>query len=195
VPSYGRPADDELKRPTHETFRGFCRPERASTIFPLLDLDWQSQIDQSCLEERQREHVARVDMERIIERIAAALLELEMRAVAPAAEVWAKVDPFDHPGRGYLHFRGKNNRMINSAFENKRAFTPVSALHTTTSFGSDFIRQVAKDIARFKTDGDIMKGHIQQRDAAFRKRYQAALDAPPDQDLRYVFKPIMIGRH
>jgi hypothetical protein len=27
------------------------------TIFPLLDLDWQSQIDQSCLEERQREHV------------------------------------------------------------------------------------------------------------------------------------------
>jgi hypothetical protein len=47
-----------------------------STIFPLLDLDWQSQIDQSCLEERQREHVARMHMERIIERIAAALLEL-----------------------------------------------------------------------------------------------------------------------
>jgi hypothetical protein len=66
-----------------------------STIFPLLQLDWQSQIDQSCLEERQREHVARMHMERIIERIAAALLELEMSAVAPAAEVWAKVDPFE----------------------------------------------------------------------------------------------------
>jgi hypothetical protein len=63
-----------------------------STIFPLLDFDWQLQIDQSCLEERQREHVARMRVERIIELIAAALPELEMRAVAPATEVWAKVD-------------------------------------------------------------------------------------------------------
>ena len=47
-----------------------------STIFPLLELDWQLQIDQSCLEERQREHVARMRVERIIERIAAALPEL-----------------------------------------------------------------------------------------------------------------------
>ena len=52
------------------------------------------EIDQSCLEERQREHVARMYVERIIELIAAALPELEMRAVAPPAEVWAKVDPF-----------------------------------------------------------------------------------------------------
>ncbi len=90
----------------------------------------------------------------------------------------------NHPGRGYLQFIGKNNRMIGSAFVgNKRALMPVSALCTSTSFGSDFIRQVAKDIARFKTDGGIMKGYIQQREAAFRKRYQAALDAPPDQDL------------
>src|SRR3984957_193757 len=50
------------------------------------------EIDQSCLEERQREHVARMRVERIIELIAAALPELEMRAVAPATEVWAKVD-------------------------------------------------------------------------------------------------------
>jgi hypothetical protein len=50
-------------------------------------------IDQSCLEERQREHVTRMRVERIIELIAAALPELEMRAVAAAAEVWAKVDP------------------------------------------------------------------------------------------------------
>ena len=48
------------------------------------------EIDQSCLEERQREHVARMRVERIIELIAAALPELEMRAVAPATEVWAK---------------------------------------------------------------------------------------------------------
>ena len=34
-------------------------------------------------------------VERIIELIAAALPELEMRAVAPPAEVWAKVDPFE----------------------------------------------------------------------------------------------------
>ena len=34
-------------------------------------------------------------VERIIELIAAALPELEMRAVAAAAEVWAKVDPFE----------------------------------------------------------------------------------------------------
>jgi hypothetical protein len=33
-------------------------------------------------------------VERIIELIAAALPELEMRAVASPAEVWAKVDPF-----------------------------------------------------------------------------------------------------
>jgi transposase len=50
----------ELKRPTHETFRGFRQPERDSTIFPLLDLDWQSQIDQSCLEKRQREHASAI---------------------------------------------------------------------------------------------------------------------------------------
>jgi hypothetical protein len=62
------------------------------SALPLLYPDWQLQIDQSCLEERQREHVARVDVERIIELIAAALHELEMRAVAPPAEVWAKVD-------------------------------------------------------------------------------------------------------
>jgi hypothetical protein len=89
----------------------------------------------------------------------------------------------NHPGRGYLHFVGRNNRFISSAFGNKRAFIPVSALRTSTSFGSDFIRQVAKDIARFKTDGGVMTGRTQQRDAAFRKKYQAALDAPPDQDL------------
>src|SRR3974390_2857023 len=52
------------------------------------------ETDQSCLEERQREHVARMRVERIIELIAAALPELEMRAVAPPAKVWAKVDPF-----------------------------------------------------------------------------------------------------
>src|SRR3974390_2979836 len=52
------------------------------------------EINQSCLEERQREHVTRMRVERIIELIAAALYELEMRAVAPSAEVWAKVDPF-----------------------------------------------------------------------------------------------------
>src|SRR5215471_5400752 len=34
-------------------------------------------------------------VERIIELIAAALPELEMRAVAPPAEVWAKIDPFE----------------------------------------------------------------------------------------------------
>jgi hypothetical protein len=56
--------------------------DSGSTIFPLLQLDWQLQIDQSCLEERQREHVARMHMERVIERIAAALPELEMRAIA-----------------------------------------------------------------------------------------------------------------
>src|SRR6201989_1710295 len=50
------------------------------------------EIDQSCLEERQREHVARMRVQRIIELIAAALPELEMRAVAPAARVWARVD-------------------------------------------------------------------------------------------------------
>ena len=53
------------------------------------------EIDQSCLEEREREHVARMRVERIIELIAAALPELEMRAVAPPAEVWAKVDIFE----------------------------------------------------------------------------------------------------
>jgi hypothetical protein len=90
----------------------------------------------------------------------------------------------NHPGRGYLHFVGRNNRFITSAFGHKgRALIPVSALRTSTSFGSDFITQVAKDIARFKTDGGVMKGHTQQREAAFGKRYQAALDAPPDQDL------------
>ena len=51
------------------------------------------EIDQSGLEERKRKHVARMRVERIIELIAAALQELEMRAVAPTAEVWAKVDP------------------------------------------------------------------------------------------------------
>jgi hypothetical protein len=66
-----------------------------SRIFPLLELDWQLQIDQSCLEERQREHVARMHMERGVKRIAAALLELDMRAVAPAAKIWAKVDLFE----------------------------------------------------------------------------------------------------
>ena len=39
--------------------------------------------------------IGRMRVERIIELIAAALPELEMRAVAPPAEVWAKVDPFE----------------------------------------------------------------------------------------------------
>jgi hypothetical protein len=64
------------------------------SILPPLDFDWQAEIDQSCLKEREREHVARMGEERIIELIATALPELEMRAVAPAAEIWAKVDPF-----------------------------------------------------------------------------------------------------
>ena len=63
------------------------------SIHPPLDFNWQAEIDQSCLKERQREHVARMRVERIIELIAAALPELEMRAVAAAAEVWSKVDP------------------------------------------------------------------------------------------------------
>src|SRR6516164_7287397 len=69
-----------------------CKPYLS--ILPPLDFDWQAEIDQSCLEERQREHVARMRVERIIELIAAALPELELGAVAPPAEVWAKVDPF-----------------------------------------------------------------------------------------------------
>src|ERR1700747_814078 len=60
------------------------------------------EIDQSCLEEREREHVTRMHMERIIELIAAALPELEMRALAPPAEVGAKVDPFKQA----IRFRG-----------------------------------------------------------------------------------------
>jgi hypothetical protein len=59
------------------------------SIAPPLDFDWQAEIDQPCLQEREREHVARMRVERIIELIAAALPELEMRAVAPPAEVWA----------------------------------------------------------------------------------------------------------
>jgi hypothetical protein len=61
-------------------------------MLPPLDFDSKAEINQSCQEERHREHVARMRVERIIELIAAALPELEMRAVAPAAEVWAKVD-------------------------------------------------------------------------------------------------------
>jgi hypothetical protein len=53
------------------------------SILPPLDFDWKAEIDQSCLKEREREHVARMRVERIIELIAAALPELEMRAVAP----------------------------------------------------------------------------------------------------------------
>ena len=66
-----------------------------------LDFDWKAEIDQSCLEERQREHVARMRVERISELIAAALPELEMRAVAAPAEVWAKVDPFEQASRSH----------------------------------------------------------------------------------------------
>ena len=36
-----------------------CKPYLS--ILPPLDFDWQVEIDQSCLEERQREHVARCD--------------------------------------------------------------------------------------------------------------------------------------
>src|SRR6516165_10246284 len=65
------------------------------SILPPIDLDRQMEIDQSCLKERQREHVARMHMERIIELIAAALPELETRTVASPTEVWAKVNPFE----------------------------------------------------------------------------------------------------
>jgi hypothetical protein len=43
------------------------------------------EIDQPCLEERQREHVARMDVRRGVGRIAAALQEIETGAFAPAA--------------------------------------------------------------------------------------------------------------
>ena len=65
------------------------------SILPPLDFDWKAEIDQSCLKERQREHITRMRVERMIELIAAALPELEMRAVTPPAEVWARVDPFE----------------------------------------------------------------------------------------------------
>ena len=96
------------------------------TIFPLFELDWKLQIDQSCLEERQREHVARMHMERIIERIAAALLELEMSAVAPAAEVWAKVDPFEQSIR--LRGRARYAVVVRAGRGNlDRAISGISA--------------------------------------------------------------------
>ena len=44
------------------------RKPYVSILLPL-DFDWQAEIDQSCLEERQREHVARMHMERGVERI------------------------------------------------------------------------------------------------------------------------------
>jgi len=62
----------------------------------------------------------------------------------------------NHPGRAYLQFVGKNNRIITSEFRPLglfRMFIPVSALRTSTSFDLGFIRGVAKDIAQFKKDG------------------------------------------
>jgi hypothetical protein len=100
-----------------------------STILPLLELDWQLQIDQLCLEERQREHVARMHMERIIKRIAAALLELKMRAVAPAAKVRAKIDLFDQA----IRLRGRARYAVVVYF-------PPAAIHFLV------------ELARFKLD-------------------------------------------
>jgi hypothetical protein len=62
----------------------------------------------------------------------------------------------NQPGRAYLQFVGKNNRIITSEFRPLvffHKFIPVSALSTSTSFDPDFIRRVAKDIAQFKKDG------------------------------------------
>ena len=88
------------------------------SILPPLDLDWQAEIDQPCLQEREREHVARMRVERIIELVAAALPELEMRAVAPAAEVWAKVDPFEQS----IRLRGRARYAVVVCF-------PRAAIH------------------------------------------------------------------
>ena len=85
-------ARSRVLRGEPRTNRGVGDEFSPQSILPPLDFDWQAEINQSCLKERQREHVARMHMERIIELIAAALPELEVRALAPPAEVWAKVD-------------------------------------------------------------------------------------------------------
>jgi hypothetical protein len=62
------------------------------------------------------------------------------------------------PGDAYIQSvdLGKNSKIVTSKFKYGAilsSFIPASALKTTTSFESSFLRKIAKDIAQFKKDG------------------------------------------